>query len=116
MTAALIAGSVFSKNAGPRRRNRGLWEIGTPAWATTAVLSSGWNTFDLAKAKILVDVGDEYVIGRFPQRELEAPLEYSLPRHYPDAITPSAISNPIPRRHRERLPVRCVREPALERR
>ena len=45
------------------------WEIGTPAWTTTAVLSSGWNTFDLAKAKILVDVGDEYVIGIHGQSE-----------------------------------------------
>lgn len=36
----------------------------TPAWTTTtAVLRTGWNTFDVAKAKIFVDVGDEYAIG-----------------------------------------------------
>src|SRR5262245_6068278 len=39
------------------------WQGGAPAWALTAVLRSGWNSFDLAKAKIFVDVGDEYAIG-----------------------------------------------------
>jgi hypothetical protein len=45
------------------------WQSGTPAWATTAVLRQGWNTFDLAKAKIFVDVGDEYAIGIHGQSE-----------------------------------------------
>jgi hypothetical protein len=39
------------------------WQTGIPAWTTTAILKAGWNTFDLSKAKIFVDVGDEYAIG-----------------------------------------------------
>jgi len=39
------------------------WQNGATEWVTTAVLSSGWNTFDLAKAKIFLEVGDEYAIG-----------------------------------------------------
>ena len=39
------------------------WGSGTPAWTSTEILRSGWNTFDVAKAKIFVDVGDEYAIG-----------------------------------------------------
>ena len=45
------------------------WNSSTPVWATTAVLGQGWNTFDLAKAKIFVDVGVEYAIGIHGQSE-----------------------------------------------
>jgi len=45
------------------------WQTGAPIWTTTAVLQSGWNTFDLTKAKIFVDVGDEYAIGIHGQSE-----------------------------------------------
>jgi len=45
------------------------WQTGIPAWTTTAVLKAGWNTFDLGKAKIFVDVGDEYAIGIHGQNE-----------------------------------------------
>jgi hypothetical protein len=40
------------------------WRAGAPAWMTvTAPVVSGWNSFDLSKAKIFVTAGDEYVIG-----------------------------------------------------
>ena len=45
------------------------WQSSAPSWTNTAILRSGWNTFDLAKAKIFVDVGDEYAIGIHGQSE-----------------------------------------------
>jgi len=35
---------------------------GTLVWSTTEQLRSGWNTFDLSKAKIFLDEGEEYAI------------------------------------------------------
>ena len=33
-----------------------------PAWTTVVVLENGWNTFNLASAKILVNAGEEFTI------------------------------------------------------
>jgi hypothetical protein len=35
---------------------------GQLVWSTTEVLRSGWNTFDLSKAKIFLEAGQEYAI------------------------------------------------------
>jgi hypothetical protein len=40
------------------------WQSGAPAWMTVrAPVRSGWNTFNVSKAKIFLTAGDHYVIG-----------------------------------------------------
>ena len=39
------------------------WQSGLPVWSVTVVPKAGWNSFHLKKANILVEAGDEFVIG-----------------------------------------------------
>ena len=39
------------------------WQSGTPAWSAIVYLVPGWNTINLAKEKIFMQAGDEFVIG-----------------------------------------------------
>lgn len=41
----------------------GPWQSGLPRWTQTGVLTEGWNTFDLKRAKIEVQAGQEIVLG-----------------------------------------------------
>lgn len=39
------------------------WQSGAPVWHITAMLQNGWNVFDVSKARIAVEIGDELTLG-----------------------------------------------------
>ena len=61
------------------------WQNSGPAWSTTAILKAGWNTFNVSKANVFVDVGDPYAIGihGYDQDEFNPGIAISYGEQYP---------------------------------
>jgi len=65
---ALPASTELSVSLGPP------WQSGTPVWSAIVYLVPGWNTINLAKEKISMQAGDEFVIGVHGQSPDGSPM------------------------------------------